>query len=127
MSAIAGSESLGAESVVLGGEQSGDEDHGDVITYTGEGTMGDQRLTYGNAALATSVPTRAPVRVVRRVADASGGRAMGSTRLRITGPSRRWADGVCGDSASSGEHLPSRVYRTFHNSTKPRGRVWSAV
>ncbi|MFJ5192476.1 YDG/SRA domain-containing protein [Streptomyces sp. NPDC088394] len=75
MSAIAGSESLGAESVVLSDEHSGDEDHGDVITYTGEGATGDQQLTRGNAALARSASTRAPVRVVRRIANASDGLA----------------------------------------------------
>ncbi|MFD4723778.1 YDG/SRA domain-containing protein [Streptomyces seoulensis] len=72
MAGIAGSEKLGAESVILVGEPSGDEDHGDVIIYTGEGGAGDQQLTRGNAALATSASTRAPVRVVRRIADASG-------------------------------------------------------
>ncbi|MEU6125971.1 YDG/SRA domain-containing protein [Streptomyces sp. NPDC047123] len=75
MSGIAGSESLGAESVVLRDEHFGDEDHGDVITYTGEGTTGDQQLTRGNAALARSASTRAPVRVVRRTANAPDGLA----------------------------------------------------
>ncbi|MFF7155281.1 YDG/SRA domain-containing protein [Streptomyces sp. NPDC008139] len=72
MAAIAGSARLGAESVLLSGEPANDEDHGDVIIYTGEGTLGDQQLTRGNAALATSASTRAPVRVVRHVADTSG-------------------------------------------------------
>jgi len=72
MAGIAGGERLGAESVVLGGEHASDEDHGDVIVYTGEGGTGDQQLTRGNAALATSASTRAPVRVVRRIRDASG-------------------------------------------------------
>ncbi|WP_229868625.1 YDG/SRA domain-containing protein [Streptomyces inusitatus] len=75
MSGIAGSESLGAESVVLHDEHFGDEDHGDVIIYTGEGGTGDQQLTRGNAALARSASTRAPVRVVRRTANAPGGLA----------------------------------------------------
>ncbi|WP_330240466.1 YDG/SRA domain-containing protein [Streptomyces sp. NBC_00525] len=75
MSGIAGSETLGAESVVLSDERSGDEDHGDVIIYTGEGATGDQQLTRGNAALARSASTRVPVRVVRRTANAPGGLA----------------------------------------------------
>ncbi|MFE2496812.1 YDG/SRA domain-containing protein [Streptomyces scopuliridis] len=75
MASIAGGERLGAESVVLGGERASDEDHGDVIVYTGEGGIGDQQLTRGNAALATSASTRAPVRVVRQITDTSGSRA----------------------------------------------------
>ncbi|MCB5910144.1 YDG/SRA domain-containing protein [Streptomyces pinistramenti] len=75
MASIAGSERLGAESVVLDDEHAGDEDHGDVIVYTGEGGAGDQQLTRGNAALATSASTRAPVRVVRRTTGTSGARA----------------------------------------------------
>ncbi|MFE0580716.1 YDG/SRA domain-containing protein [Streptomyces sp. NPDC058874] len=73
MAGISGSEKFGAESVVLGGENFSDEDHGDVITYTGEGAAtGDQQLTRGNAALATSASARTPVRVVRRITDPSG-------------------------------------------------------
>ncbi|HEY8979962.1 MAG TPA: YDG/SRA domain-containing protein [Streptomyces sp.] len=75
MAGIAGSAKFGAESVVLSGERFGDEDHGDVITYTGEGATGDQQLTRGNAALAASASARAPVRVVRRITDSSGARA----------------------------------------------------
>lgn len=75
MSAIAGGGKRGAESVVLSDEHSRDEDHGDVIVLTGEGATGDQQLTSGNAALATSASTRAPVRVVRPIATAAGGRA----------------------------------------------------
>ncbi|MFF9338613.1 YDG/SRA domain-containing protein [Streptomyces sp. NPDC014773] len=75
MGAIVGSERRGAESVIVRGEHSDDEDHGDVIIYTGEGTMGDQQLTRGNAALATSASTRAPVRAVRRITDISGAQA----------------------------------------------------
>ncbi|MGW2822144.1 YDG/SRA domain-containing protein [Streptomyces sp. NPDC001443] len=72
MASIAGGERLGAESVVVSGEHTDDDDHGDVILHTGEGMMGDQQLTRGNAALATSASTRAPVRVVRRIMDTSG-------------------------------------------------------
>ncbi|MFE4606901.1 YDG/SRA domain-containing protein [Streptomyces niveus] len=75
MASIAGNEKLGAESVVLGGEHANDQDHGDVIVYTGEGGEGDQQLTRGNAALATSASNRAPVRVVRPITDISGIRA----------------------------------------------------
>ncbi|MFJ3594130.1 YDG/SRA domain-containing protein [Streptomyces sp. DT20] len=79
MTGIAGSEKLGAEPVVLGGEHSGDDDHGDVITYTGEGAAGrDQQLTRGNAAPATSASARAPVRPVRRITDVSGGGQCGA-------------------------------------------------
>jgi putative restriction endonuclease len=75
MAGIAGGERLGAESVVLSDEHFGNEDHGDVIIYTGEGRLGHQQLTRGNAALATSASTRGPVRVVRRITDTSGARA----------------------------------------------------
>ncbi|MFE4059394.1 YDG/SRA domain-containing protein [Streptomyces sp. NPDC059096] len=74
MAGIAGGERLGAESIVLGAERANDEDHGDVIVYTGEGGVGDQQLTRGNAALATSASTRSPVRVVRQITDTSGSR-----------------------------------------------------
>ncbi|MFJ5684305.1 YDG/SRA domain-containing protein [Streptomyces sp. NPDC093099] len=71
---IAGSRDRGAESVVLSGTH-GDDDHGDVIIYTGEGALDpqtghqthDQQLTRGNAALAASAATGLPVRVTRRI------------------------------------------------------------
>ncbi|MEU3616046.1 YDG/SRA domain-containing protein [Streptomyces sp. NPDC006872] len=73
---IAGRQDRGAESVVVSDASAGDDDYGDVIIYTGEGTLDletgrqarDQQLTRGNAALATSVTLGAPVRVVRRIA-----------------------------------------------------------
>ncbi len=70
---IAGRGDRGAESVVLAGTHA-DDDHGDVIIYTGEGSVDprrqthDQQLTRGNAALAASAATGLPVRVTRRIA-----------------------------------------------------------
>lgn len=72
-SGITGTAELGAESIVVSGGYEGDEDHGDVIIYTGQGgrdsatggQVRNQELTRGNAALATSAATGAPVRVVR--------------------------------------------------------------
>ncbi|MEU9353419.1 YDG/SRA domain-containing protein [Streptomyces griseoloalbus] len=71
---IAGSRDRGAESVVVSGTYA-DDDHGDVIIYTGEGAVDprtgrqthDQQLTRGNAALAASTATGLPVRVTRRI------------------------------------------------------------
>ncbi|KAB2347734.1 hypothetical protein F8566_17635 [Actinomadura rudentiformis] len=71
---ICGSKSNGgAESIVLSGGYEDDEDHGDVIIYTGHGgqndhgdQIADQRPTdSGNAALITSITSRYPVRVIR--------------------------------------------------------------
>ncbi|MFF3006112.1 YDG/SRA domain-containing protein [Kitasatospora sp. NPDC057940] len=72
---ICGLGELGAESIVVSGGYEDDEDLGDVILYTGEGGRSprtgqparNQQLTRGNAALATSAATGAPVRVVRGV------------------------------------------------------------
>ncbi|MFG3227565.1 YDG/SRA domain-containing protein [Kitasatospora sp. NPDC048194] len=74
-SGITGTAELGAESIVVSGRHEDDEDHGDVIIYTGQGgrdpetgrQVRNQELTRGNAALATSATTGAPVRVVRAV------------------------------------------------------------
>ncbi|MFB4318303.1 YDG/SRA domain-containing protein [Actinomadura sp. 21ATH] len=63
----------GAESIVLSGGYPDDEDHGDVIVYTGHGgqdsnhrQIRDQDPTHpGNAALLASITTRYPVRVIR--------------------------------------------------------------
>ncbi|WP_370416806.1 YDG/SRA domain-containing protein [Streptomyces fradiae] len=71
---IAGSRYRGAESVVIAASHP-DDDHGDVIIYTGEGALDpltgrqthDQELTRGNAALSTSAATGLPVRVTRRI------------------------------------------------------------
>ncbi|MFG2197491.1 YDG/SRA domain-containing protein [Kitasatospora sp. NPDC048715] len=77
---ICGTKGLGAESIVLSGGYEDDEDHGDVIVYTGQGGRKkderkqtfDQPLTRGNAALVTSMTTGAPVRVIRGEPDGSG-------------------------------------------------------
>ncbi|MFD4395891.1 YDG/SRA domain-containing protein [Kitasatospora sp. NPDC058478] len=76
---ICGLRELGAESIVVSGGYEEDEDLGDVILYTGEGGRSpqtgqparNQQLTRGNAALATSAATGAPVRVVRGVTTAT--------------------------------------------------------
>ncbi|SOB83179.1 putative restriction endonuclease [Streptomyces sp. 1331.2] len=72
---ICGTAELGAESIVISGGYEDDEDHGDVIVYTGQGgrdpntqrQVRNQELTRGNAALVTSQTTGTPVRVVRAV------------------------------------------------------------
>ncbi|MBO2454379.1 caspase family protein [Actinomadura barringtoniae] len=63
----------GAESIVVSGGYVDDEDHGDVIIYTGHGgqdernhQVRDQSPTdSGNAALIASITSRYPVRVIR--------------------------------------------------------------
>ncbi|MFE1319686.1 YDG/SRA domain-containing protein [Kitasatospora phosalacinea] len=70
---ICGTKQHGAQSIVVSGGYEDDEDHGDVIIYTGQGgrdpgtgqQVKDQALTLGNAALVTSLTTGLPVRVVR--------------------------------------------------------------
>lgn len=70
---IAGREAMGAESIVLNAGYEDDDDHGDLIIYTGEGgrdpstgrQIEDQHLTRGNLALVRSHEARLPVRVVR--------------------------------------------------------------
>ncbi|WP_377268659.1 YDG/SRA domain-containing protein [Peterkaempfera sp. SMS 1(5)a] len=70
---ICGTQERGAESIVVSGGYEDDEDHGDVIIYTGQGgrdertgqQVKDQELTLGNAALVTSLTTGTPIRVVR--------------------------------------------------------------
>lgn len=70
---IAGSPDEGAESIVLSGQYEDDEDHGNHIFYVGHGgrdaktgrQTADQTLTGVNAALARSVETGLPVRVIR--------------------------------------------------------------
>ena len=72
-SGICGSKSEGAESIVLSGGYEDDEDHGDVITYTGHGVniprtatqFEDQELDRQNMALVLSCEQQLPVRVVR--------------------------------------------------------------
>jgi putative restriction endonuclease len=63
----------GAESIVVSGGYEDDEDHGNLIVYTGHGgrdpstgrQVRDQELTDQNLALAHNVDTGLPVRVVR--------------------------------------------------------------
>ena len=70
---ISGSSSQGADSIVLSGDYEDDEDHGDVIVYTGYGgrdpatgkQVSDQPFTVWNRALAYSGLNGLPVRVVR--------------------------------------------------------------
>lgn len=70
---IAGSQSVGADSIVVSGGYQDDEDLGDLIVYTGQGgrdpgsglQIADQDLTRGNLALAKSCDAGLPVRVVR--------------------------------------------------------------
>lgn len=72
-SGISGSASEGADSIVLSGGYPDDEDHGDVIIYTGHGgrdrstgkQISDQTLTRQNLALAVSSTRGLPVRVTR--------------------------------------------------------------
>ncbi|MFJ4922491.1 YDG/SRA domain-containing protein [Streptomyces sp. NPDC088725] len=80
MASISGTERFGAESIIAREEHTGinEQPNSDLI-YTGEGGEGDQQLTRGNAALATSASTRIPVRVVRRTDDG------GSTAYRYEG------------------------------------------
>jgi putative restriction endonuclease len=70
---ISGSQTEGAESIVLSGGYEDDADHGDVIIYTGHGGRDpitgqqthDQPFTRGNRALALSKQNGLPVRVIR--------------------------------------------------------------
>ncbi|MCB5910141.1 caspase, EACC1-associated type [Streptomyces pinistramenti] len=70
---ICGTRKTGAESIVISGGYKDDEDHGDVIIYTGHGgqdqagnQVSDQSLDdSGNAALVTSCLEGLPVRVIR--------------------------------------------------------------
>lgn len=70
---ISGGESDGADSIVVSGGYEDDEDHGDVILYTGHGgndpaarkQVADQELTAGNLALARNATDGIPVRVIR--------------------------------------------------------------
>ncbi|MEN6640961.1 MAG: YDG/SRA domain-containing protein [Armatimonadia bacterium] len=70
---ICGSAAEGAESIVMSGGYEDDEDHGDVIIYTGHGgndtetgqQIADQELTRQNLALARNAMDGTPVRVIR--------------------------------------------------------------
>ncbi|MBD0670388.1 YDG/SRA domain-containing protein [Streptomyces sp. CBMA156] len=107
---ICGTAELGAESIVVSGGYEDDEDHGDVIVYTGQGgrdsdtqrQVKDQELTRGNAALVTSQTTGAPVRVVRAVRHPS---------KRSASPSYRY-DGLF------------RVEDSWHDVGRSGFRIW---
>ncbi len=70
---ISGSQTEGAESIVLSGGYEDDADYGDVLIYTGHGgrdphtgqQVYDQPFTRGNRALALSKQNGLPVRVIR--------------------------------------------------------------
>ncbi len=70
---ISGSQTEGAESIVLSGGYEDDADDGDVIIYTGHGgrdprtgqQIHDQPFSRGNRALALSKQNGLPVRVIR--------------------------------------------------------------
>lgn len=72
---ISGSQTEGAESIVLSGGYEDDADYGDVLIYTGHGgrdphtgqQIHDQPFTRGNRALALSKQNGLPVRVIRGV------------------------------------------------------------
>ena len=70
---ISGSQREGADSIVLSGKYEDDEDHGNLIVYTGHGgrdpesgkQVTDQELVRNNLALALSCQKGLPVRVIR--------------------------------------------------------------
>jgi putative restriction endonuclease len=68
---ISGSQSEGADSIVVSGGYEDDQDFGDEIIYTGHGgrkdgkQISDQTLTRGNLALAKNEIDNLPVRVIR--------------------------------------------------------------
>lgn len=70
---ISGSQTEGADSIVVSGGYEDDEDFGDIIIYTGHGGRSnetgkqvvDQELIRGNLALATNCKNGLPVRVIR--------------------------------------------------------------
>lgn len=70
---ISGSQSEGADSIILSGGYEDDEDHGDVIIYTGQGgrseetgiQVADQQLSRQNLALVLNHERGLPVRVIR--------------------------------------------------------------
>lgn len=73
MAGISGSQHEGADSIVVSGGYVDDQDHGNVIIYTGDGgndsgtkrQIADQELTGRNLALAKSADEGLPVRVTR--------------------------------------------------------------
>lgn len=72
MHGISGTGTTGADSIVVSGGYEDDQDHGDVIRYTGHGGQQGRKqvrhqspLDGGNAALRTSMLEELPVRVLR--------------------------------------------------------------
>ena len=71
---IVGRAAEGAESIVLAGGYVDDEDHGDVVIYTGHGgndpatgrQVADQELTKQNLAIVRNEDNGIPIRVVRK-------------------------------------------------------------
>jgi len=68
---ISGNDRDGADAIVLSGGYEDDEDHGDLIVYTGQGgnqgghQVQNQEFTRGNKALAVSMTNGLPIRVIR--------------------------------------------------------------
>ncbi len=70
---ISGSQTEGADSIILSGGYEDDNDQGDVIIYTGHGgrsqvtgqQVADQQLTHQNLALTLNCQRGLPVRVIR--------------------------------------------------------------
>ncbi len=70
---ISGSASEGADSIVLSGGYIDDEDHGDLVIYTGHGgrdlntgkQIANQRMERGNKALSYSWLHKLPIRLIR--------------------------------------------------------------
>lgn len=70
---ISGSQNEGADSIVVSGGYEDDEDHGNIIIYTGHGgrdqdtgkQVTDQELIRGNLALALNCKNGIPTRVIR--------------------------------------------------------------
>ncbi|WP_420149923.1 YDG/SRA domain-containing protein [Spirosoma sp.] len=70
---ISGSQTEGADSIILSGGYEDDEDYGDIIIYTGHGgrsqatglQVADQQLTHQNVALTVNCQRELPVRVIR--------------------------------------------------------------
>ena len=76
---ISGSQTEGADSIILSGGYEDDDDQGDVIIYTGHGgrsqvtgqQVADQQLTHQNLALVFNCQREIPVRVIRGQAPQS--------------------------------------------------------
>jgi putative restriction endonuclease len=81
----------GADSVILSGGYEDDEDHGDIVIYTGEGgnlnrkQIAHQSLTRGNFALAQTCTAGQPVRLVRGIKKRYGSGASIEGKYRYDG------------------------------------------